>query len=179
MPRMGLEPWHLLIRDCRICTVSKAWNKESKKSSVFWAITLCRPFRFNWLFGGTWCLHLDSRRIFQAWNHGGGGRKYTSDCYLFLRNAEWHFNELHSVISQKIELFIITAVRTSGPINRLFKIWDLHSDECPQCGLPDCDTVLSSRCIPSFRGMLLALFSFKVDAKHGNGVFVRNIVSQL
>jgi hypothetical protein len=37
--------------------------------------------------------------------------------------------------------------------------WDIHCDECPQCGLPDSDTVLSCRYIPSFRGMCSLLSS--------------------
>jgi hypothetical protein len=52
------------------------------------------------------------------------------------------------------------------------KISDLHCDECPQYGLPDCDTVLLCRCIPSFRGMCC----FKVDPKDGVSVCLRNIV---
>jgi hypothetical protein len=34
---------------------------------------------------------------------------------LFLRNVAWIICELHGVISQKIELFITTVIRSSNP----------------------------------------------------------------
>jgi hypothetical protein len=91
------------------------------KSSFFWDITPCSPLKVNWCFGGTCHLYLH------------GQRKASSACYLvhagfvlgLFFNPEaggdmflWNwltFNRLHGVISQKIELFITTSVRTSNP----------------------------------------------------------------
>jgi hypothetical protein len=58
----------------------------SEQSSNFWDITPSSPLKVNQCFGGTCHLHLQGQRI---------------------------INGLHSVTSQKTELFISTAVRTS------------------------------------------------------------------
>jgi hypothetical protein len=97
-------------------------------SSVFCYIMLCSPLKVNRRFGGSCCLHLQGQRNvkkeksvnqitsiapcwFLAWlilllwrwkRHGLPVRQLTS-------------NWLHDVISQKMELFIIIAVRTSSP----------------------------------------------------------------
>jgi hypothetical protein len=36
------------------------------KSSIFWDITPCSPFKANRRFGGTYCLHFQGRRISRA-----------------------------------------------------------------------------------------------------------------
>jgi hypothetical protein len=55
------------------------------KSTILWDITPCSPLIVNRRFRGTYHLH------------------------LFLQNG------LHGVISQKMELFMTTGVRTSNP----------------------------------------------------------------
>jgi hypothetical protein len=35
------------------------------RSSVLWRIMICSLLKFNWPFGGTYCLHLQGRRISQ------------------------------------------------------------------------------------------------------------------
>jgi hypothetical protein len=57
--------------------------------------TPCSPFKINRGFGETCRLHLQGRRTSQV-------------CRLI-------FNGLHSVMSQKTELFITTATKTSNP----------------------------------------------------------------
>jgi hypothetical protein len=41
-----------------------------KKTSVFWGVTPCRPFKVNQRSGGTCRLHFQGRRISQARNQG-------------------------------------------------------------------------------------------------------------
>jgi hypothetical protein len=45
-------------------------------SSIFWDTTSCSPSKFNWRFGGTCRLHLQSRRINQARNRQEAGSKH-------------------------------------------------------------------------------------------------------
>jgi hypothetical protein len=63
---------------------------------VFWDITPCSPLEVKRLFGGICRPYLQGRRISKA------------------RNQREASNRLHGVISQKIELFITSAVRTSN-----------------------------------------------------------------
>jgi hypothetical protein len=79
--------------------------------SISYDITLCSPLKVNRRFGATRRLHLcllPPSRHFISW--------------LFLLYWRWEhvppkrrlsFNGLHGVISQKIEIFTTTAVRTS------------------------------------------------------------------
>jgi hypothetical protein len=69
------------------------------KSTIFWDITPCSSLKVNRLFGGTYRIHLQAR-ISQA---------------RYQRESRLTFNRLHAIISQKIVLFITTAVRTSNP----------------------------------------------------------------
>jgi hypothetical protein len=102
---------------CHILTVMKRrwmkvevtyfWGKGTMKSIVFWDITPCSLLKVNRHFGGTYRLHLRGRKICRARNQ---------------RESRWQtepfqraFNSLHGVISQKIVLFITTAVITSNP----------------------------------------------------------------
>jgi hypothetical protein len=71
---------------------------ETYKGSVFWDLTPCNPVKVSWHFGGTCRLHFQLRRW--RW-HVPPKRRLT-------------FAGLHAVLSQKIELFITTAVRTSN-----------------------------------------------------------------
>jgi hypothetical protein len=84
---------------------------ELKTTTVFWDITRCSPFKVSRRFGGTYRLHLLAFTLVF--------------CSLILRPWRWRryippkrrltFNGLHCIISQKIGLFINTAVRTSNP----------------------------------------------------------------
>jgi hypothetical protein len=86
------------------------------ESSIFWDTTPCSPLKVIRCFGRTCCLHLQGRKISQVRNQ------------LFLLSTRFHagvllgyikrqltFTGLHCGISQKIEHFIATAVRTSNP----------------------------------------------------------------
>jgi hypothetical protein len=63
------------------------------KSCIYWDITPCSPLKVNRRYGGIFRLHLQGWRISQAWK-------------LMARRG-LAFNELHGVMSQKTELFII------------------------------------------------------------------------
>jgi hypothetical protein len=79
------------------------------KSTIFWDITPCSLLKVNRRFGGTYRLHLQGRKISRARNQSESRWQATT---LTL-------NGLHGVISQKMVLFITTAVRTSNPTNPL------------------------------------------------------------
>jgi hypothetical protein len=82
------------------------------KGTDFWDITSCCPLQVNRRFRGTYRLHF---HLLSHW--------FLS--WLILRTWRWGrhvspkrrlaFNGLHGVISQKIVLFIATALRTSNP----------------------------------------------------------------
>jgi hypothetical protein len=75
---------------------------------MFWDITPCSALKVNGRFGETYHLHRFHVRfslgLFFHPEDGGD---------MFLRNVGY-FNGIHGVISQKIVLFITTAVRTSN-----------------------------------------------------------------
>jgi hypothetical protein len=80
------------------------------KSYIFWDITPCSALKVNLCFGGTYRLHLQGQRISKTTNW----REIMWQ--VEPQNVGWLFNRLQGVISQEIELFITTAVRTSNPI---------------------------------------------------------------
>jgi hypothetical protein len=105
------------------------------KSIIFWDMTPCSPLSVNHRFGGTYRLHLQDRR-----NKFSKNRKKADSIHLppacllvllnlFLRPWRWRryvppkrrltLNILHGVISQKIVLFITTAVKTSNPTSNI------------------------------------------------------------
>jgi hypothetical protein len=83
-------------------------GRFSLKSTIFWDITPCSPLKVNRCFGGTYRLHLQDRRIRRARNQWQAERYVPPKRRLTC-------NGLHGVISQKIVLFITTAVSTSNP----------------------------------------------------------------
>jgi hypothetical protein len=95
------------------------------KSVIFWDVTSCSLLRCNRRFGGTYRLHLQSRRKFQQ---EPASKQVASSCWNFLRLWEWrryvppkrrlHLNRLHGVTSQKIILFttLSSPVNSSGYI---------------------------------------------------------------
>jgi hypothetical protein len=106
------------------------------KSSVCLNMIPGSLLRGNWRFRGTWHLYLDGQRRNGVRNQHEAVSEVRGTCHLhvqgwrisqagnhlclltgvdmFLRNVGW-LNGLHGFISQKIELFIATAVRTSNP----------------------------------------------------------------
>jgi hypothetical protein len=89
------------------------------KSSIFWDVTPCSPFKVNRRFGGTCRLHLQGREISQA----GEQLETRWQPELCLQPAlkpkrRLTFNGLHGIISQEIELLITTAVKISNPTYR-------------------------------------------------------------
>jgi hypothetical protein len=99
------------------------WSVKMK-STIFWDITLCSPLGVNRRFGGTYRLHL------QGWKNKlstkPAWKQVASSCW-------WRYvppkhllalNGLHRIISQKMVLFITTAVRTANPTK--------SEDDCAQ-----------------------------------------------
>jgi hypothetical protein len=64
------------------------------KIYISWVTMSCSPLKVNRRFGGTYCLHLQFRRVSQARNQRESGWKAEQS------------STLHGVISQKIELYI-------------------------------------------------------------------------
>jgi hypothetical protein len=103
--------------------------------SVFWDITPCSPLKGNRQFRGTYLIHLWGRRA----RNRPEIRWQAEVCLpptfalvsclayssilkmeaLYSSEALEHFSGLQGVISQKTGLFIITAVRTSNPIESM------------------------------------------------------------
>jgi hypothetical protein len=75
------------------------------KSIIFWDMTPCSLLSFNRRFGGTYRLHLQGRRI--KFSKKPASKHVPPKRWLKL-------NGLHGVISQKMILFITTAVKTSN-----------------------------------------------------------------
>jgi hypothetical protein len=74
-------------------------SNQLLKNAVFWDVAPCRSC-VNWHFGGTYCLHLQGRKI----------REQGTSVSRWLATQD-----LHSATSQKTALFIVTAVKTSNP----------------------------------------------------------------
>jgi hypothetical protein len=53
----------------------KPFTTEIMKSPMFWDVTLCSSVKVHWRFGGTYCLHLQGRRVSQAVNWKERSRK--------------------------------------------------------------------------------------------------------
>jgi hypothetical protein len=78
----------------------------SLKIPIFWDIMPCSPSKVNVGFRGIFRLYLQDRRTSQARNQRESRRQ---------AERRLIFNGLHGVVSQKNEVFITTAVRTSNP----------------------------------------------------------------
>jgi hypothetical protein len=104
-----LSPALISVRHARMPAADMAVNGLiiNLKSSVFWDITLCSAVKVNRHFVGTYHLHHQGLRVSQARNQHEAGN--TGSKRLFT------FTGLHSVISQKTELFRTIAVRASNP----------------------------------------------------------------
>jgi hypothetical protein len=91
-------------------------RKLRVKRSVFCDITPCSSLKVNRRFRITCRLHFQDRRISQARNHleASSKQSWRWRRYVPLKR-QLTFNGLHGVISQKIVLFITTAVRTLHP----------------------------------------------------------------
>jgi hypothetical protein len=50
---------------------------------------------------------------------------------MFLRNVGWLSIDYMAAISQKIELYTSTTVRTSNPTRRCFRIWHYEGPRKP------------------------------------------------
>jgi hypothetical protein len=78
-----------------------SWTCIVINSIIFWDMTPCSPLSFKHRFGGTYRLHLQGL----SWRW----RRYIPP------KRRLKLNGLHGVISQKMILFITTAVKTSIP----------------------------------------------------------------
>jgi hypothetical protein len=115
------------------------------KSSIFWYITPCSELEVNRRFGRS-RLHFQNRRISQAKMSLAAFSCWFACLILRPWRWRWHvppkrrltFNGLHGVISQKIELFITTAVRISKPTEcscfRIIFAINEHRLTCPSDG---------------------------------------------
>jgi hypothetical protein len=88
-----------------------------RKSTIFWDMMPCGPLKVYRLFGGTYRLHLQGRKISRTRNQ----RESTCQAMSVLT-----FNGLHGVIAQNFVLFITAAVRISNlskeeEINRIIR----------------------------------------------------------
>jgi hypothetical protein len=99
-------------------------HTNTLKISIFWDVTPCSPLKVNRHFGGTCRLHLQQTSCYLL------SRWFLAR--LILRPWRWRrhippkcrltFNGLYGIISQKLELFITTAVRTSNP-RQIHYLW--------------------------------------------------------
>jgi hypothetical protein len=80
------------------------------KSSIFWDIMPYDPLKANQCFRGTCSLHLLGQRICQERNQHEVGSKQTLKMEV---KIDWLLKD-YMITSQKIELFITTALRTSN-----------------------------------------------------------------
>jgi hypothetical protein len=128
----------------------------------FWDITLFTPLKANRRLGGTYSLHRQDRKLNKA--------RYQHQAYCLLPDGFffgsffdredgggtflWNiFNGLHDIknMSQRRELFISTAVRTSNPpsynsaIQHNLLSWKLSSSESPRTS-PLYASILYSLC---------------------------------
>jgi hypothetical protein len=106
----------------------------SMKSSIFWDITTCNPLKVDGRFGGIFRHHLQGRRISQIKNQrvSSWQAEHASRCFLaWLILRPWSyrrhippnrvtFNGLQDVITEKIELFITTGVKSWNPTRRQY-----------------------------------------------------------
>jgi hypothetical protein len=117
-----------------VFTMKSSRNSEQifMKSTIFWDITPCSPLSVKRPFGGTYRLHLQVRKT--SLTSGGILPTCFHACFLFrlfFRPWRWRryvppklrltLNGLHRGISQKMVLFITTAVRTSNPTQIFMK----------------------------------------------------------
>jgi hypothetical protein len=106
----------------KILHCRELWTRGILKSIILWDITPCRTLSFNRRFGGTYRLHLQGRRNRFS---KPASKQVASLLNIFLRPWRWRryvppkrrlkLNGLHGAISQKMILFITTAVKTSNP----------------------------------------------------------------
>jgi hypothetical protein len=79
-------------------------------SCVLWGNKTCSTLKVNWTFGGTCHLH------FQIWGTSQAREQHDVGIKRNLPSKhQLTFTGLHGIVSQKTELFINTAVRTSDP----------------------------------------------------------------
>jgi hypothetical protein len=79
----------------------------NKKCIIFWDMMPCSPLSFNRRFGG----HIAS--IFRVEEIGSANQQARR--WHILPKGPLKLNGLHGIISQKMTLFITTAVKTSNP----------------------------------------------------------------
>jgi hypothetical protein len=95
------QPNEVPLKSCKL--------KHGTKSPIFWDVTPWSPLKVHRRFAGTRLLHLQGRRTSQASN-----TTVKQEVIRVPPKRRLTFNELQ-VISQKTELFLTTAVRTSVP----------------------------------------------------------------
>jgi hypothetical protein len=94
---------------------------------IFWDVTLCNPIEVRRSFGGTYCLHLQSRRVSQTSNQQETGKQLlvTSLAYLSTRKMEAvrssetsdNFYQTTRCHFRNIVIFTVVALRTSNSLH--------------------------------------------------------------
>jgi hypothetical protein len=102
---VSLVPINFSVCMLMYCVGLEVLTDEIVKSSVFSDITPCSPLKANLRFGGLCRLDLQGRRISHT-------KKSSMKQDASSRNVGWLSTD-YTVISQNIELFTTTAVRTS------------------------------------------------------------------
>jgi hypothetical protein len=166
--------------------MDSGWPKhiQTIKSSIFCNITSCGQLKVNRRFGGTCRLHIVSdchllSRWFLArrpWNEGD----------MFLRNVDWFS------MDAKIELFTISAVRTSNPTHsnyvsdiQVCAVWsETQSVTCyavgKTCGL----VTMNTACCSAVRTSRTTSLSEKLPPQQGryltylrnSNIIIRNLL---
>jgi hypothetical protein len=92
------------------------------KSTIFWDITPCSLLRVNRRFGGTYCLHLQGRRI--SWARSQHESRWQDGGDMFFRNVGWlsmDYTELYPrrwYFSHVLVCFYLNSCYVSVPIRR-------------------------------------------------------------
>jgi hypothetical protein len=81
-------------------------------SSVFWYIMPCSPVEVDRSFGRIYGFHIQGWRVSDTGNHHEAGSKQSSAQRYVTRKCLLAFTGFHGVVSQKVELLIVTLVRT-------------------------------------------------------------------
>jgi hypothetical protein len=102
-----------------VCSCTKKLKTNTIiRDSIFWAISPYSPLKVNRHFGET-CLQSLLATCFTL----ASGLAYSSTLKMeatYSSETSIDFQDVHGVISQKIDLFLTTAVRTSNPIYHIY-----------------------------------------------------------
>jgi hypothetical protein len=106
------------------------FSADPKVVALFWDIALCSLLKVNQCFGGTSCLHCQSRRILQARNqHKPGSKQWTTQGYIAedrtsghtnCANIIWSVLNIYAGTIENLQLYLL-------PLDRL--LWNVAAAE--------------------------------------------------